>query len=165
MYKLELRMYGLAIYQLSGIQAGIQYGHAVNRYGRKLDPERYADWSDNWETAIILNGGSTNLNPDRLGTINKSYATLIANGIPCQAFYEPDLGDQMTAICFLVDERVFNKEKYTEAPIHSNTNSIPNHPIDMYDIINEQNKIKWTSEIGEKNVFLREFLKPFRLWG
>ncbi len=77
------------------------------KYGRNHDSELYRDWADNWQTSIILNGGTTNLNPDRLGTLNKHYQTLVSNGVVCEAFYEPDLGDQMTAFVFIVDERDF----------------------------------------------------------
>ena len=34
--------------------------------------------------------------------------------IETATFHEPDLGDQLTAIVFLVDERVWDKEKYPE---------------------------------------------------
>jgi isocitrate dehydrogenase kinase/phosphatase len=33
---LELRMYGFVIYQLSGIQTGIQFKHAVTDYGQNI---------------------------------------------------------------------------------------------------------------------------------
>ena len=123
MDKLELRMYGMVNYQLTGIQAGIQFAHAIVDYGqyvKKLGEHKsslnkqYDNWADNWKTVILLNGGTTNNNPDKLGTLNKHLQALKDNNIPCQDFYEPDLGDQLTAICFLVDERVFNKEKYPD---------------------------------------------------
>jgi hypothetical protein len=65
--KLELRMYGLVIYQLSPIQAGIQFQHSVTRYSRVHDSEMYRDWADNWQTSIVLNGGTTNISPNKLG--------------------------------------------------------------------------------------------------
>ncbi len=57
---LELRMYSLVLYQLTGIQAGIQSGHANVEYGvqSKFD-ERWLDWAMNWKTVILLNGGSS----------------------------------------------------------------------------------------------------------
>lgn len=144
--KLELRMFGLVPYNISPIQQGIQFGHAVVRYGRTQDLEQYNDWADNWQTFIILNGGTTNLNPDRLGTLNQHLQTLIDNGVFCVPFYEPDLGDQLTSIVFIVDERVFDKEKY------------PDYELETVGYSNE-----WFNFIGgEKNLFLREFLKQFR---
>ena len=126
--KLELRRYGLVPYNISPIQQGIQYGHTGDEFSLRvikhiLSPndenklpqdlvDRYLDWLENWKTYIILNGGTTNLNPDRLGTMNKHLQTLKDNDIPVFEFYEPDLGDQLTGIVFIVDERVFKKKPY-----------------------------------------------------
>jgi hypothetical protein len=162
MEKLELRMYGLVIYNISPIQAGIQFQHAVTRYGREQDSKLYRDWADNWQTSIVLNGGTTNSNLDRLGTINKAYHGMLNKGIVCQHFSEPDLGDQMTAFCLIVDERVFNKKKY------------PDYGFD-YDEINDcfvRNNFHglkpdstWIESIGgEKNLYLRTTLGKLSLW-
>ena len=35
-------------------------------------------------------------------------------------FYEPDLGDQLTALCFLLDERVYDRELYPDYDEHIN---------------------------------------------
>jgi len=119
--KLEKRMYGLVPYNISPIQAGIQFGHSVVEYS--LIPEykeEYLEWAKNWKTFIILNGGTTNnqfKNGKFVGSLNQHYQTLIENDIDVSTFYEPDLGDQLTAITFIVDERVFNKEKYPVPPI------------------------------------------------
>lgn len=171
--KLELRMYGLVAYQLSGtIHAGIQYGHSVVRYGRVYNTEEYKDWADNYQTFIILSGGSTNLNPDRLGTLNQHLQTIKDNGITCQDFYEPDLGDQLTAVCFIVDERVFNREKYpdfedwvcVEMEDISYFKGNSNFYSIVKDLKNSETYNKWVKFIGgDKNLFLREFLKNFRL--
>jgi len=160
--KLELRMYGVIIYQLSPIQAGIQFQHAVTRYGRQYDNELYKDWADNWQTSIVLNGGNTNLNTDRLGTINKDFIELQNQNIDCVAFYEPDLGDQMTSFCLIADERVFNKRKY------------PDFGFD-YDEVNklfikngdfgQTPTSEWIDSIGgNKNYFLRNYLGKLQLW-
>ena len=162
---LELRMYGLTIYQLTGIQKGIQFGHAVVDYGqmaKTLSTEhpniiyQYDDWANNWKTFIILNGGTTNTNLDHLGTLNNHFATLIENGIICHPFYEPDLGNQLTSVVFIVDERVFNRTKY------------PDFEPSALAVLNPwkyKRELKGlTKKIGgEKNVFLRNFLKNFRL--
>ena len=59
---LELRMYGLVNYQLSGtIHAGIQFGHGVVEYTQKHFRDKdYQEWAKNRKTFIILNGGTTN---------------------------------------------------------------------------------------------------------
>jgi hypothetical protein len=169
--KLELRMYGLVPYNMSPIQQGIQFGHAVVDYGQTvkgIPPHQkiYNEWADEWKTFIILNGGTTNNNPNKLGTLNKHLQTLRDNSIVCQDFYEPDLGDQLTAVVFIVDERVFNKELYPDfipqKYPYSYTPSVEEQL--SLDMGNEIDYKKWVENIGgEKNVFLREFLKQFRL--
>jgi hypothetical protein len=196
--RLELRMYGLTPYQLSGIQSGIQYGHATDEFALKVikslmgksnempkeDIERYVDWLENWKTYIVLNGGTTNTNPIRLGTLNQHLQTLKDNNIFCTDFYEPDLGDQLTGVVFIVDERVFQKDenrKYVYLdfedwiwenphPYISTFNkndkwfikSIRKQCKESKDLVEYYNK--WVEYMGgEKNVFLRDFLKDFRL--
>jgi hypothetical protein len=118
--RLELRMYGLVPYQLTGIQQAIQFGHAVVEYGLTFgNTEQYLNWAKNWKTFIVLNGGTTNTNlstEDGLpfGTLNRHLMTLDELNVRYEKFYEPDLGDQLTAIVFVVDERVFNKTKYPD---------------------------------------------------
>jgi len=110
---LEYRMYGFVPYQLSGIQSGIQFGHGVVEYSLTYSESfRYKKWAQLDKTFIVLNGGTTNDNPLRLGTLNKLMIELDSLGIKYSIFREPDLGDQITSINFLVDERVWNKEKY-----------------------------------------------------
>jgi hypothetical protein len=180
--KLELRMYGLVNYQLSGIQKGIQFGHSVVEYSL-LDNSLYKEWALNHKTFIILNGGTTNNNPDNLGTLNKHLETLKEMDITFSSFCEPDLGDQLTAITFIVDERVFLKdnsgyvykefedwlleypnpfvriESWNTAHIKNVRNMCKNGNKELKSIYN-----KWVEYMGgEKNIFLRDFLKKFNL--
>ena len=121
--RLEYRMYGLVPYNISPIQQGIQFGHAVVEYGLKHGKsnvindkvDTYTQWAKNDKTFIILNGGTTNNSPiyDKSGTLNKAKDELAQMGIQTATFYEPDLGDQLTAVVFLVDERVWDKENYS----------------------------------------------------
>lgn len=156
--QLEKRMYGLVPYNISDIQKSIQFAHAVVEYSLKQDyRELYEEWAKNWKTFIILNGGTTNNNsPEKYGSLNKHLQTLWDEGINMAWFKEPDLGDQLTAVVFIVDERVFNYEKYPDYG-------------DMFkyrgDIDGQyEDYLNWVDKIGgEKNVFLREFLKPFKL--
>jgi hypothetical protein len=153
--RLELRMYGLVPYQLTGIQQAIQFGHAVVEYGLTFgNTEQYLDWAKNWKTFIVLNGGTTNTNlstEDGLpfGTLNRHLMTLDELNVRYEKFYEPDLGDQLTAIVFVVDERIFNKTKYPE-------------PFDI--VLNLESKTNYIESIGGVNNYkLREFLKQFKL--
>jgi hypothetical protein len=169
---LEYRMYGLVPYNLSPIQQGIQFGHAVVEYQqnvRNLPPHEviYNKWAQKDKTFIILNGGTTNINPEKLGTLNQNLAALYFNGILTSEFYEPDLGDQLTAVVFLVDERVFNRELYPEfqeEKLPYGTRKPSKKAEIELEERNEANYQKWVEKIGgPKNAFLREFLKPLRL--
>jgi hypothetical protein len=169
---LEYRMYGLVPYNLSPIQQGIQFGHAVVEYQQNVKglfnfEKIYDKWAKQDKTFIILNGGTTNNSPDKLGTLNQHLRTLIDNGIGISGFHEPDLGDQLTAVVFLVDERVFNKTLYPdfqEEKLPYGVRKPSKKAETELEERNEANYQKWLEKIGgPKNAFLREFLKPFRL--
>lgn len=158
--RLELRMYGFVPYNLSPLQQGIQFGHAVVEYGLNNFKDRdYQNWVKNHKTFIVLNGSTTNNAPkgstNDVGTMQKHLCELKKNGIKVATFCEPDLNDALTAIVFLVDERGFNKEKY------------PDFTLEPYSVPNSMATKKayrnWKNTIGKKNIFLREFLKPFKL--
>lgn len=156
---LEYRMYGLVPYNLSPIQQGIQFGHGVVEYimANMNKPETQI-WANRDKTFIILNGGTTNLNHGRFGTLNKYVEILEENGILISKFYEPDFGDQLTSITFLVDERVWNYEKYPDV---LGTNYWGGMVLDEFQI---QRYKSWVESLGgEKNVWLRNFLKQFKL--
>jgi hypothetical protein len=88
-------------------------------------------------------------------------------GIVCQSFYEPDLGDQLTAVVFLVDERVFNKTLYPDfkpETLPYSTKKPTEKQLSHLEVKNVKNYERWVEKIGgEKNAFLRTFLEPFRL--
>ncbi len=173
----KYRMYGLVPYNISPIQQAIQFGHAVVEYGlyahetaggRTNDEilDKYLDWANNDKVFIILNGGTTNkrtsLNSgEPWGTLNQHLLELEKTQIPLSTFYEEDLGDQLTAITFLVDDRVWDKEEYPDYDyfIEQKGNNNPLYkdtPWMTYD--------QWLEKIGGKqNLFLREFLSQFRL--
>jgi hypothetical protein len=175
MNNLELRMYGLVPYNISPIQQGIQFGHAVVEYGQKMKylgehkqslNTQYNDWADNYKTFIILNGGTTNnkiKDGVYLGSLNNHKETLDKIGIFNATFNEPDLGDQLTAIVFIVDERVFNKVKYPNFEFKQRNQIDFNNPIFLVE--KEENDWKrWVDLIGgRKNLELRNFLANFRL--
>lgn len=154
------RMHGLVPYQLSGIQKGIQFGHAVVEYGLEFfDTEEYQQWAKNDKTFIILNGGTTNDTPMRLGTLQQSYFELTDRGIRVGEFHEPDLGDQMTAVVFLVDDRVFDREAWPDydgiwyANGHPETTAYRHWKMKFADTEEEADTIVW----------MRDWLRNFRL--
>ena len=188
--KLELRMYGLVPYNISPIQQAIQFGHAVVEYGQKMKKlpfndievtKKYDDWADNWKTFIILNGGTTNHKTSLedglpFGSLNNHLLTLMDNDVEFAQFNEPDLGDQLTAVVFIVDERVFNKKKYPDFEdwVIENFGDLITGGGSAYQIARrikeskskEDQKVylSWVKLVGgEKNAFLRDFLKNFRL--
>ncbi len=175
MNNLELRMYGMVPYNISPIQQGIQFGHAVVEYAQKMKylgehnqslNIQYNDWADNWKTFIILNGGTTNnkiVDDKYLGSLNNHKSTLDKIGIYNVTFNEPDLGDQMTAIVFIVDERVFNKEKYPYFNFKIKQQVDLNNPT-FSDDTEKQEWTLWVQSIGGwKNLELRNFIQNFRL--
>jgi len=152
---LEYRMYGLVPYNLSSIQKSIQFGHAVVEYGQLMNnmpllKPIYNKWANNDKTFIIYNGRTTNENIGRLGKMQESLQILKDNGIFVAEFREPDLNDTLTAIVFLVDERVFNKKLYPDFVIDT---------LNSKD--NETQYNEWCDAIGKENVFLRTFLSNF----
>jgi hypothetical protein len=74
--------------------------------------------------------------------------TLDELNVRYEKFYEPDLGDQLTAIVFVVDERVFNKTKYPDPQ--------PFATEEEFDLFLE-------TIGGITNYNLRIFLKQFKL--
>lgn len=152
-------MYGLVPYNLSQIQKGIQYGHAVVEYSLEYgDTPEYQKWAKEDKTFIILNGGTTNNNRESkfFGSMNLHLETLKSSKLNIATFHEPDLGDQLTAIVFLVDERVWNKEEYPTSFEDYCTRFLDN-PLDVsiedyYALVG-----------GMYNAHLKEFLNQFRL--
>lgn len=158
---LRQRMYHLVLYNISPIQQGIQAYHAgiefTLRYGHSNE---YKQWAKYDKTVIILNGGTSNkegcsvydepfIVPNNFGSIEKHLNLLEVNSIKVIPFYEPDLNNATTAIAFLVDERVWDKEKY---------------PADDGEGLTEEEKYDWEMEqYGATAAFLRKFLKQFRL--
>ena len=116
-------MYGLCLYSLSPIQKGIQFGHAIVEYVQQhFNDEEYQSFANNDKTFILLDGGSSNylseMHDDFLdsprGSLNSYCDEIKSQGIKVGEFYEPDINNALTAICFLVDERVFDREKYPD---------------------------------------------------
>lgn len=172
--KLRYRMYGLVPYNISPIQQGIQYGHAVVEYmlehvlekimnGDELDLKVIKplyEWSKNDKTFIILNGGTTNKEIPNIGTLNQHTSKLVYDfKVPVGIFFEPDLGDQLTATVFLVDERVWDKKKYPDLI------EIPDWQTDEVAIrMAEKANSKRIEVMGGQVVWeFRQFLNQFKL--
>ena len=159
------RMYGLVPYNLSPIQQGIQFGHAVVEYALEYGTtEKYQQWAREDKTFIILNGGTTNNRWDDegnnyIGSLNNHRQLLSDMGIQFRSFFEPDLGDQLTAVVFLVDDRVFDKVKWPDYDGPYYLNGTP----EATSYWNWMMKFDESEQEARRIVFLREFLKNFRL--
>ena len=72
----------------------------------------------------------------------------------------PDLGDQLTAVVFLVDERVFNRELYPDFQEEKLPYGVrkPSKKVETeLEERNEANYQKWLEKVGgPTNAFLRE---------
>jgi len=185
-------MYGIVPYNISPISQAIQFGHAVVEYGqmakRGESSQLYDDWADNWKTFIILNGGTSNHSVNRYhdgefaGTMEQNLERLNEIGIANATFYEPDLNDMLSAVVFIVDERVFNKKKYPELgdwiwlnkSEYLTDRMITTQKIEKMhrngyfqtDANRDEREIyaEWVDSIGgESNVRLRDFLSGLKL--
>jgi len=182
--QLELRMYFFVPYNISPIQQGIQAGHALGRYalryGRYDDKHIVWDFLEKWETFIILNGGTTNNGRDfdsiSVGSLNQIADKLLDADIEFSYFIEPDLNNALSALCFICDERVFNKKEYPDF-IDWFISRVENEVIetirlrteylkDAKNFIETYNELykEWVRLIGGvKNAFLRELIQDKKL--
>ena len=182
---LEYRLYGLVPYNLSPIQQAIQFGHAVQEYNNLMIDEfmllggeptqimgkyfqGWKKWRREDKTFIILNGGTTNwkkkdFSAEYTGSLNEHLSTLVTHDVQVAIFNEPDLGDQLTAVVFLVDERVWNKEKYPDRFLGGSPESYKNGFVPAIYLAPESEENFEKRVGGETNVWLREFLRQFKL--
>lgn len=158
------RMYGLVPYNISPIQQGIQFGHAVVEYGLEFfETPEYQAWARKDKTFMIMNGGTTNIgwddNGNHIGTLNNYRQLLSDYDIQFRSFFEPDLGDQLTAVVFLVDDRVWNKVAWPDydGPYYADMKTP-----EATGYYNWKMKFAETEREADQIVFMRDFLKQFR---
>ena len=168
--KRKFKMYGLVPYNISDKQKGIQFGHAVVRYGRKYRSAKtklgkdFNNWEWEGETFIILDGGTTNLNPSRLGTLNIHLNVLEEHGIKVATFHEVDLGDQLSAVVFLVDDRVWDRVSYPDFEYPRGAGFPKTYNWDA-----DPAYIKWKKKFNTDKyttdtiIWLRSYLRPLKL--
>jgi hypothetical protein len=132
----------------------VEYGIS---HGKNVE---YNNWARRDKTFIILNGGTTNTTNANYGTLNTYDDLLGFNGIRRAKFFEPDLGDQLTAVVFLVDDRVFDRVTW---PDYNGTfYADGTTPIES-EYYEWKMKFAETEEEANKIIFLREFLPKLRL--
>lgn len=159
----KYRMYGLVPYNISPIQQAIQFGHAVVEYANDYFYDKeYQQWAKDDKTFIILNGGTTNKLLDKFGTLNSNEYELTMRGVKTAHFYEPDLGDQLTAVVFLVDDRVWDRETYPDFAGPWMSNFATTDPLEPH-YSDWKSRFSDNSEEAELIVWMRDFLRNFRL--
>lgn len=155
-------MYGFVPYNISEIQKGIQFGHAVVEYAQKFfNTEAYQRWATKDKTFIILNGGTFNDGVEdgqEYGSMEQIYADLNSRELPLAYFREPDLNNGLSGIVLLADERVYDWKKY---PLAGGITTIG-----QYNRLDQSEKTALASEYyerGEEHIFhLRIFLAAFQ---
>jgi len=176
---LEYRMYFFVPYNLSPIQQGIQAGHALGeyalKYGRGNPVHLVWDFLEKWKTFMVMNGGTSNSSRDfnaiPYGSLNQIADALVEQEIEMAYFTEPDINEALTAVCFIADERVFNKDDYPEfwdfLAEQDGYDENPTRievkltPIEEWADKYGQHFINWKEDImgGDKNFFLRSLLR------
>lgn len=169
--KRELRMYFFVMYNISPIQQGIQSLHGSKAYvkkykGNKLIIKLHDEWDQNFETVVLLNGGTSNngfticengqeffIDETKLGTMELYEKYLIDNNIPYAVFHEPDLNNSLSSLCFICDEKVFDWVNY---PIFDKWYAVNGGYMDT--TLEEDYKI-WVEFVGgEQNAKMKELI-------
>ncbi len=157
-------MYGLVPYNLSPIQQGIQFGHAVVEYAQSnFSKGDYQMWAKHDKTFIILNGGTTNsrrFDSKYIGTLNQCKEDLAKAGVSYAEFHEPDLGDQLTAFVFLVDDRVFDRITW---PDYNGVYYADGKTPEANVFWNWKMKFSEDEKEADRTVWLRDWLRNFKL--
>jgi hypothetical protein len=97
---------------LGGRQQGIQSDHAGTEYVLKYyDTPEWQRWARKDKTIILLEAFTSD-------QLQKAYDDLRALKHPVAKFHEPDFGNAITSICFLVDES-------TSHEVHKIKNQFP----------------------------------------
>jgi hypothetical protein len=110
----QYRMYSIVLRHLSGIQKGIQHGHAKDMYEKKYgDFDEYKKWLNNDVTVVVLECHSCQQLRDAVDALEYG-------GVYHSIFQEPDLDNIPTAVSFLAPEDVWDFDNY------------PNEPFDVY---------------------------------
>lgn len=188
-------MYFLVMRNIGEKDKGIQCGHAMGEYLLMyiMNPE-VQDFLIYDKTWIMLNGGVSNhevsalknvyshtiIEGNNLGSMEQHWNYIITElpFLKVARFFEPDLNNALSAICFILKDRIFDKEEYPEfrdwvKEFEKNFNSLDHHePADARDNITFAEysavfdlKQKWIDEFKFTNdeLKLREFISQFKL--
>ena len=136
-------MYSLVLRQLSPMQKGVQSAHSIVEYANKFYKlSEYIQWVNVDKTIIMLDGGTY---PE----LKECRDRLIDLGVPFASFYEEDLGNILTSISFLVEDKVWDYKNY------------PSFEEELDD--ESENPVWLITMGGKQNLELRKFLSSKRL--
>ncbi len=170
----QLRMYFLVMYNLSPIQQGIQAGHAAIEYQVKYMLPNSTGviatanrlWATDHKTFMVLNGGTSNRGEHvPAGTMEQHATWLTERDVPHAVFFEPDLNDALSAIAFILDDRVYDRAQYpdfrdfpyVELSKERKAATAPGFNAEM-------TKLQWMEWIGGPEVCeVRDWVNKFRL--
>ena len=142
----KYRMYSLVLRQLSPIQKGVQSSHSIVEYIQKFHKStEYIQWVNVDKTIIMLDGGTYQ-------EMKECRDTLSDLGVSYAAFYEQDLGNLITSISFLVEDKVWDSKTY------------PAYEEELEENSSESENPVWLIMMGGKrNLEFRKFLSSKRL--
>ena len=151
------KMYSITLMHLSGIQKGIQHGHGKDVFelihnGRA----EYKRWLKTDKTVIVLQTYSVK-------QLLEAKALLAANEVPHAIFYEEDLANIPTAVSFLVDERVWDKETYPDIDFQIGYVEPKPTPAKMRKLREDTQYAANTTVYGKEVAWLRAFLRNYDL--
>lgn len=133
-----MRMYFFVPRQLSGIDKGIQAGHAAVEFVFERPGDEAVEAWMNEPTFIILNGGTLSDMKDRCMELDEL-------GVNYQRFFEPDLNQSCSAVAFLVPESVYG---ISDA---------------LRECLDEHTEVMYLNQCNQRDVAIWEYLKQFRL--
>lgn len=158
----EWRMYSLVMYNISSMQKGVQTTHSCLEYANRYrDSQELKEYIEHDKTLIILDGG-TSLD------LKELFLDLCEHDVKFGHFVEPDLNDAISSICFLADERVWDKKNYPDYETWLNMKDYPIITLCTFSLqemaVNNEHYKEWVEFIGgEKNVYLRSLITDKRL--
>ena len=105
----DQRMICIVPRHLSGIASGIQALHAVVEYSIKFNETlEWKKWSKRSKTLVLLESHTT----QQLDEVFEELKGKLK--YPVAKFIEPDLGDAVTAICFLIGQSVWDTKSFPD---------------------------------------------------
>jgi hypothetical protein len=172
MKRLAQRMYFFVPYFLSDKQKGIHAGSAALNYAINHNDEKLKNFIHYDNVWVILDTGGTNdghFGGER-GDMQNLYESIRDRGIDHAIFMSTDINSGLSAICILVDERMWNLESYPDFSVYMQDKvetleyikAFKNGPC-AYEQVSDtfpEHFDTWLELIGGENgLFLRELIR------